>query len=197
MWEHKIRASLLDRYRGMALTKLPEDLRVYEQLLWEQRPDVLIELGGFRGGSAWWFHDRMILYCDKPLVVTVEIEPDRVVPDHPGVLIGGDVCAPSTRDDVASHVPDDARVMVVEDSAHTYETTRAALEFYAPFVTTGSFFVVEDTVVDMEELRVFDDWPRGVQRALNEWLPGQPFKVRDDFGRYGYSTNWGGLLERV
>ena len=55
---------------------------------------------------------------------------------------------------------------VVEDSAHTYETTLAALGSFARFVPQGGFFVVEDGCVDIEEMRLAPDWPRGVLPAM-------------------------------
>ena len=63
-----------------------------------------------------------------------------------------------------------ARCLVVEDSAHDYETTSAALRGFAQFVSVGGFFVVEDGVVDVEALRVDEDWPRGVRKATEDWL---------------------------
>jgi cephalosporin hydroxylase len=38
---------------------MPEDLRVYEHLLWAGCVDTVIELGSGAGGSALWFHDRL------------------------------------------------------------------------------------------------------------------------------------------
>ena len=82
---------------------------------------------------------------------------------------------------------------------HTYETTMAALRGFSQFVPPGGFFVIEDGCVDVEELRVDPDWPRGVLPALHEWLasePGQAFVVRRDLEAYGLSTNREGFLQR-
>ncbi len=60
--------------------------------------------------------------------------------------------------------------MVVEDSAHAYDTTMAALVGFAGFVPAGGFFVVEDGCVDIEPMRLRSTWPRGVLPAVDEWL---------------------------
>jgi len=44
-------------------------------------------------------------------------------------------------------IPPGARCLVSEDTAHSYETTRAALDGSPQFVSIGSFFVVEDGCV--------------------------------------------------
>ena len=69
----------------------------------------------------------------------------------------------------------------MEDSEHVYETTMASLNALAHYVPVNGYLVVEDGAVDVEELRVEDDWPRGVLPALREWLrspEGQTFTVR-------------------
>src|SRR5581483_7186040 len=54
---------------------------------------------------------------------------------------------------VAGLLRDDARCLVIEDSAHTYEVTKSSLNGFARFVPSGGFFVVEDGYVDIEEMR--------------------------------------------
>ena len=58
-WLDRVRQHMQDSYLGVPLVKFPEDLRVYEHLLWRSRTNVVIELGTFRGGSALWFRDRL------------------------------------------------------------------------------------------------------------------------------------------
>jgi cephalosporin hydroxylase len=90
--------------------------------------------------------------------------------------------------------------MVIEDSAHVYETTRAALELYSDLIPPGGFFVVEDGCVDVPWMRIKQDWPEGVLPALDEWLAtpqGSAFRVRRDLEVYGVSCHPSGFLQRV
>jgi hypothetical protein len=59
--------------------------------------------------------------------------------------------------------------------------------------------VVEDACVDVERLRIADDWPRGVSPALQAWLDGEAhgFVVRRDLELYGITCHPGGFLQRV
>ncbi len=71
---------------------------------------------------------------------------------------------------------------------------------YADLIQPGGFFVVEDVGVDIEGLRQDPNWPRGVLRALQEWLKspsGQRFTVRRDLELYGITNILQGFLQRT
>lgn len=204
---------LHDSYMGVVLSKFPEDLRVYEHLMWADGPDTVIELGTFCGGSALWFRDRLVALRAygrtqrPPLVVSVDIDqtPARNALTGPGrqdgvALIEGPLQDSRTIAQVAELVRG-RRCFVVEDSAHTFESTAAALEGYARFVPPGGFMVIEDGCVDDDELRlpVWPDDIRGVRPALDAWLAtpeGQRFTVRRDLEIYGVSCHPSGFLQR-
>ena len=89
---------------------------------------------------------------------------------------------------------------MIEDSAHEYDTTYAALERFSRFVPAGGFFVVEDGCVDVDALRLDEAWPRGVLPALHDWLAtgqGRAFRVRRDLELYGVSCHPEGFLQRT
>jgi cephalosporin hydroxylase len=221
-WRGDLRSYWLDRvgqhtqdwYAGVRMSKFPEDLRVYEHLLWESRSNAVIELGTQFGGSALWFRDRLTTLAHygrirSPKVISIDLDlaPARhgLRQADPGweqhiVLLEDDVRNRALPERVASVLPSDARCLVVEDTAHVYETTRAALDGFARFVPDDGFFVVEDGCVDIDELRPSPDWPRGVLPAVDDWLrtgEGSRFAVRRDLELYGVSCHPRGFLERV
>jgi len=213
-WHRRAAQHVLDSYHGVGMSKFPEDLRVYEHLLWQMQPDVVIELGTHLGGSALWFADQLrglAHYGGPPTPLVISIDLDTTVARHNlaaldatyaerVMLIEGDVTDPTLPGRVEQVLPRDARCFVVEDSAHTYVTTRAALDGFARFVPPAGFFVVEDGCVDIEEMRTDRAWPRGVLPALNDWLQtddGRAFSVRQDLEVYGVSCHPGGFLQRT
>lgn len=214
-WAARASQHTEDRYLGVKMSKFPEDLRVYEQLLWVAAPDVLVELGTQSGGSTLWLRDRLRTLqtygalAAPPKVIAVDIDLDaarhNVAARDPRwaetiAFVEGDVCDPAVRAQVAAHIPAGAVCMVIEDSAHTAATTRAALELYADLVPPGGFFVVEDGCVDVAWMRIKDDWPVGVLPALEAWLAtpqGSAFTVRRDLEVYGVSCHPSGFLQRV
>jgi cephalosporin hydroxylase len=212
-WLARVEQHTQDRYAGIPLSKFPEDLRVFEHLLWQSAPNVVIELGAQFGGSALWFRDRLAALAgygriSSSLVITVDLD-IQAAHDHihradseaRGIrVVEGDVTDPSLPAEVERLLPDDARCLVIEDSAHTYATTRAALDGFAHLVPAGGFFVVEDGCVDVEAMRLSDDWPRGVLPAVHDWLAGPAggeFTIRRDLELYGICCHPDGFLQRV
>jgi len=210
-WLDRLGQHTRDSYMGVPLMKFPEDLRVYEHLLWTDRPDTVIEIGTHDGGSALWFRDRLRTLevyglIHGPRVVTIDIDQssarehlEQADPGHAATihLVEGDVCDERLAEAVQPLVG--RRCFVVEDSAHEYATTRAALEHFSRFVAPGGYFVVEDGCVDVEELRLSEDWPRGVLPALHDWLmteQGSDFLVRRDLELYGLTCHPEGFLQR-
>jgi cephalosporin hydroxylase len=213
-WRDRLARHTRDSYAGVRMAKFPEDLRAYEHLLWAARPNVVIEIGVYRGGSALWFRDRLRTLAAygaivRPLYVGVDMDLDGARADLAAAdpayeetiaLVEGDVTDPALPDEVARRLPEGARCLVVEDSAHTQATTTAALRGFARFVPPHGFFVVEDGCVDHDDLRLADDWPRGVLPALHEWLrtdEGRRFRIRRDLELYGITSHPEGFLQRV
>jgi cephalosporin hydroxylase len=213
-WLERVARHTRDSYVGVRLAKFPEDLRVYEHLIWASKPNVIIEIGALRGGSALWFRDRLrtvTSYADigRPLVVSIDLEIEGAREDVRAAdpayeetitLLEGDVTDPGLPGQVARLLPADARCLVVEDSAHLFSTTMAALKGFARFVPPRGFFVVEDGSVDYEEMRLRPDWPRGVLPAVREWLEtaeGRRFRVRRDLEIYGITAHPEGYLQRI
>jgi cephalosporin hydroxylase len=212
-FKSRVGQSMFDSYAGIPMLKFPEDLRTYEHLLWSANVEVVLELGTQHGGSALWFRDRLRALVSygrirAPRVISVDLDISnaqrhlsQVDPDYEAeiILIAGDLLDPELSARVRGHVPPGASCLVIDDSAHTYETTLAALRRFAPLVKPGGFFVVEDGCVDVEEMRIHPDWPRGVLPAISEWLSsseGTRFRQRRDLELYGISCHPGGFLQR-
>lgn len=212
-WLRRLNQIRLDTYAGVRIMKFPEDLRVYEHLIWISRPTVVIEIGVHLGGSALWFRDRLraaaaygriaegrVIGIDRDTTTSrVALAATDPAYEQSITLIDGDIRDPGLPERVAVHVPAGARCLVVEDSAHAYNTTLKALEGFSRFVPDGGFFVVEDGHVDIEELRASPSWPRGVLPAIADWLKtdqGSRFEQRRDLELYGVSCHPFGFLER-
>jgi cephalosporin hydroxylase len=212
-WLERVAQHTGDSYAGVGMSKFPEDLRVYEHLLWESGATAVVEIGAYAGGSALWFRDRLEAFAryrsgPRPLVVSIDVDigaaRHAIAAADPAyeqsiALIEADVAEPGLADRVEALLPAGARCLVVEDSAHVYETTYAALAGFARLVPPGGFFVVEDGCVDIEQMRLAPDWPRGVLPALHDWLDtpgGARFTVRRDLELYGISCHPEGFLQR-
>jgi len=208
----RLEQHILDSYCGAAIQKMPEDLRVYEHLLWQSSANVVIELGTNQGGSTLWFRDRLVTMAHygrirRPRVIAVDIIAEQtaqcvraVDPDAAHIsFLQADVCDPSLPERVAALMRPSDRAFVIEDSAHVYDTTMAALVGFAAFVRADGYFVVEDTCIDVDALRVDPLWPRGVLPAVHDWLVtahGADFVSDRTLELYGVTCHPEGFLRR-
>jgi cephalosporin hydroxylase len=152
---------------GIRVLKCPLDLWVYQEILFapESRPDLIIETGTARGGSAYF----LACMCDligSGRVITIDINVSKV-PEHPRITyLTGSSTAPEILARVHESMEPGERVMVLLDSDHTKEHVLAELHAYSPLVTQGNYLVVEDTNWNSWRGR-FDPGPL---EALREFL---------------------------
>lgn len=114
-------------------------------------------------------------------------------------FVDGSVLDPELPEHVAELLPPGSRCLVIEDTAHEYETTAAALRGYARFVCKGGYFVVEDGVVDDPDLGDRSMGGGGVLSAVQDWLAsdaGAEFEQRRDLELYGMTSSPAGWIQR-
>jgi len=182
-------------WMGIRTYKCPLDLWIYQEILHEVRPDLVIECGTGEGGSALYIAHVLDL-IGKGEVVTVDLAPVARPPSHPRIHY---VLGSSTDPAVVRQLEDAARgkgtVMVILDSTHTREHVAEELRLYHGLVTPGSYLIVEDTNVNGHP--VLRDHGPGPMEAVQEFLAG-----RDDFfadaskEKFFVSFNPGGYLKR-
>jgi len=134
------------RYFGIRTEKCPFDFWVYQEMIFELQPDVIIEIGNFLGGALLAYAHQLD-HMGRGRVIGVDIENRISAPAvcaHPRVtLITGDAC--ERFEDVRRLIHDDEKVLVIEDSSHTYENTLNVLRTYCGLVAPGGYFIVEDS----------------------------------------------------
>ena len=130
-------------YRGTHLLKNALDLMLYMQLLERLKPNTVIEVGSFSGGSALWFADMISAAGRKPRVVSIDLNPPAIA-DERITFVKGDALdlGAVLSDSFLAELP--RPWIVTEDCAHLYETTRAVLDFFDHRLQPGEFMVVED-----------------------------------------------------
>lgn len=168
------------RYRGVPCLKSPLDMAIYLRLIDENKPATLIEVGSKAGGSALLFRDigRML---ELPLqVISIDLQPPDVHFD--GVrFLQGDVqaLAPVFQSNALYELP--RPWLVIEDSAHTAQGCRAALEFFASNLREGEWLVMEDGV--LTDLGMSDRYAGGPNAAIAQFF-GQHLGVFEIGAQY-------------
>jgi cephalosporin hydroxylase len=135
------------KYFGIPTMKWPCDFWVYQEILCELKPDAIVEIGNYMGGSALAFAHL----CDQlgtGKILAIDIDQKHIAPAakaHPRITLHESDAVAAV--DVARKFVQGANcVLVIEDSSHTYDNTLAVLRAYADFVTPGSYFIVEDGI---------------------------------------------------
>lgn len=155
---------------GLPMIQLPQDIVVTQEIIWECKPDVIIETGIAWGGSV-VLYASILQLIGKGKVVAVDLN----LMDHVSAqimsypfsdrihLYKGSSTDPDIVSKIKSHVAPGQSVMVLLDSNHTHEHVLNELRLYGPLVTKGQFLIVSDTVVE--------DIPAQTHRP-RPWAPG-------------------------
>jgi len=183
-------------WMGYNVAKCPMDLIVYQELIVNLRPDLIIETGTLRGGSALYFAQ----ICDligNGRVMSIDFQNYKALPQHPRIEY---VVAPSTHAKLKEYldgkVQGVGKVLVMLDSDHRAEHVANELEMYCRYVTVGSYLIVEDSCFDG-----FPAWPEygpGPTVAIDEFLEkNDNFEVDRDMERHLITFSPKGFLKKV
>ena len=135
------------KYFGIPTWKNPIDFWIYQELIHELKPDVIVEISINAGGSTLALAHICDL-LDRGRVIAADFSHDQVadeVRQHPRInLVEGDACEVFGK--VQKLIKRRDHVLVIEDSTHTFDNTLAILEKYAPLIKPGGYFIVEDGI---------------------------------------------------
>lgn len=181
---------------GIPTQKCPLDLWIYQEIIYEVKPDVIIECGTANGGSALFLASMCDLVNDG-VIITIDIEDREGKPQHKKIkyLLGS-----STSEEIVKQVEklisDKDKVMVILDSDHHKEHVLNELRIYSKFVTKGSYIIVEDTNINGHPVR--PDFGPGPMEAVEEFLKENNNFVIDKSREKFYLTfNPRGYLKRI
>lgn len=193
---------------GMRTIQLPEDIVAMQELLWQVKPDVVVECGIAHGGSLVLFASVLELIGNGRVIgVDVEIRPHNrtEIEAHPLAhrieLIEGSSIEPATVSEVARRCAGAGCVVVVLDSNHSADHVAEEIRRYKGLVTDGSYLVVMDGAQGLVH-----DIPRGNPAwkkdnplpAIRAFLASDDAFERDTrFERFGVTSVPEGFLRRV
>ena len=180
---------------GAQALKNPLDLWVYQEIVAETRPELIVETGTYRGGSALY----LASICDlvgAGEVVSVDVEPIREdYPTHPRItyLGGRSSTDPEVVADISSRA-ESKRTLVILDSLHTQAHVEAELAAYAPLVPVGCYLIVEDSNIG----QIRKDLMPGPLQAVERFLADtDEFEVDREREKFLITFNPSGYLKRV
>lgn len=164
---------------GRPIIQLPEDLLRIQEVIYDLQPDVIVETGVAHGGSL-VFYASLCTAMGKGRVIGVDVE----IRQHNRLAIEGHRLSPlislvegssineKTIASVKNKIGSSETVLVILDSNHLKDHVLAELEAYSPLVSSGSFIVACDGIMQQVV---------GAPRTSDDWSWNNPISAVHDF----------------
>src|SRR5258706_493309 len=142
-------------WMGRPIIQYPQDMIAMQEIIWEIKPDLIIETGIAHGGSL-IFYASILELIGKGEVLGIDIDirehNRREVEKHPMFkrikMVEGSSIDTTIVEEVRAHTEGKQTILVTLDSNHTHEHVLAELKMYSPFVSLNSYIVVYDTIIE-------------------------------------------------
>lgn len=160
------------KWLGVPCYKLPFDAFILQELIWNIKPDFVIETGTAKGGSA-VFYATIMEILGHGKVITCDINLQHDFTSFPKklqkriIFESGGSTNPVVFSEIAKQVKG-KRNMVILDSDHSYDHVREEMEAYSTLVPIGSYMIVEDTHVSGHPVPW--KWGKGPYEAVDDFL---------------------------
>lgn len=182
-------------FMGKHVLKFPTDLWIYQEIIYEKKPDVIVETGVFLGGSTYYL-SKICELVGKGKVIAIDITLDHADTDllncENVTLIEGDTSDPDTFNKIQRYIKPDDKVMVVLDSDHHPSHVYAEMKLFSKLVTEGQYLVVEDSIIDRTYPFPLNRGPKvAIQKFLRETSDFIPDFYRN---RFLLTHNFSGYL---
>jgi len=166
---------------GIPIIQYPQDMVAMQEIIWETKPDLIIETGVAHGGSI-IFYASILELIGKGEVIGIDIDiraHNRLAIESHAMskrikLIQGSSISNEIFQLVKQETENKKKILVLLDSNHTHHHVLEEMKLYSSLVSVGSYLVVFDTVVEdlPEETNINRPWGKGnsPKTAVNEFL---------------------------
>lgn len=185
-------------WMGVRMLKNPFDAWIYQEIIYEIKPDVIVEIGSCEGGSTLYLANLLDL-LGKGLVISIDIDRTRYRVTHNRInTITGDSSSPETIRKVFDLCKGKS-TLVIHDGDHTKENVLKDLKAYSNLVSKNSYFIIEDGIIDLftpgDSIGDFRDGPLA---AIDEFLrENSNYAIDTERERYILTYNPHGFLKRI
>lgn len=198
-------------WMGRPIIQYPQDMIAMQEIIWQVKPDLIIETGIAHGGSLIYYASLLELIGNgEVLGIDIDIRKHNreEIENHPMFkrikMIEGSSISSETVEAVREYAGNKKKILVSLDSNHTHDHVLDELNLYSPFVTPGSYIVVFDTIVeDLPEGYFPQDRPWGLSNnprtAVQEFLKtNRDFEIDQSIdNKLLISVAPGGYLKKI
>ena len=175
-------------WMGRPIIQYPQDMIAMQEIIWNVKPDLIIETGIAHGGSLIYYASLLELLGGNGHVLGIDIDiraHNRVeIEKHPMfkriTMFEGSSIAPEMAERVRDFAKPYQTILLVLDSNHTHDHVFQELKLYSSLVSKNSYCVVFDTIVEDMPVGSFPDrpWDKGNNPKTAVW---EFLKTDDDF----------------
>jgi cephalosporin hydroxylase len=182
---------------GVPAQQCPLDAWVYQEIIWETRPEIVIEVGVKSGGMT-LFLATLLQATGAGRVIGIDrsLRAHESARTHPVItLIEADALDPSLHANLAEETAG-RRALVLLDSDHTSAHVLQELELYSGYVQPGDYIIVNDTAINGHP--VLPGWGDGPYEAVQQFLAADhPFEADRSREKHMVTMCPMGFLRRV
>lgn len=183
-------------FLGTIIEKCPLDLFIYQEILYELKPDIIIETGTAYGGSSIF----LASICDLinyGQVITIDIKDYHKSPQHKRITyLVGSSTSKRIVNQVKKMIKNKNKILVILDSDHSKKNVLEELMIYSKFVTKESYIIVEDSNVIGHP--VYSSYGPGPMEAIEEFMKRNiNFAIDKTREKFLLTFNPDGYLKRI
>lgn len=183
-------------YKGIKAIRCPFDYVIYQMIICELRPDLVIEIGTNIGGGALYIAD-LLDANGKGVLHTIDIveQVHPKVKEHQRIKFFTEGWVNYNLELTKSY----ETILIIEDASHLYKDSIGILNKFHDIVSKDSYFIVEDGIIN--ELGLEKNYEGGPLKAISEFLSYHPEYIIDRkwcdmFGKNA-TFNVNGYLKRT
>jgi cephalosporin hydroxylase len=182
-------------WMGIPCFKCPMDMWIYQEILYEVKPDLIIETGTYKGGSALY----LAHLCDalgNGKIVSIDID-THIRPTHPRIdYVTGSSGDSLLAKKILEQHPLAKKIMVILDSDHSEAHVAKELEVFSKYVSVNSYLIVEDS--NLNGHPTYSSHGPGPFEAIEKFLITHPNFISDKSReRFLMTFNPCGFLKRT
>ncbi|WP_369753174.1 CmcI family methyltransferase [Flavobacterium sp. WC2409] len=183
-------------YKGIKAIRCPFDYLIYQMIIYEVKPDLVIEIGTNIGGGSLYIAD-LLDSLGNGVVHTIDIldQSDSIVKEHKRIKFFTE----GWENYNIELTQEFETILIIEDASHIYKDSIGILNKFHQIVSKDSYFIVEDGIIN--KLGLEKKYDGGPLKAIREFLPNHPEYIVDRnwcdmFGKNA-TFNVNGYLKKI
>lgn len=167
------------KWMGRPIIQFPQDVMALQEIIWEVKPDLIIETGIAHGGSLIFSASMLELLGGNGKVLGIDIDirehNKKAIEEHPMFkridMIQGSSIDADIAKQVYKYAEGKQKVLLILDSNHTHDHALKEMELYHSLVTKGSYMLVFDTIIEdlPQDAIISRPWGKGNNPKTAVW----------------------------